>query len=97
MTTTAIRVSERAHPSATFDAAIPFVGRALLSAIFLASVVGKLQAPAGTIGYIAAMGLHIVHMGEFAWHAMEPAEGKFDLDWLDHCVTLAKRRKLDVP
>src|SRR6266480_963852 len=57
MTTATIRTSERAHPSATFDAAIPFVGRALLSAIFLASVVGKLQAPAGTIGYITSAGL----------------------------------------
>ena len=57
MNTAATRVSERAHPSATFDAVIPFVGRALLSAIFLFSVVGKLQAPAGTIGYIASAGL----------------------------------------
>ena len=57
MTTTAIRVSERTRPSATFDAAIPFVGRALLSAIFLASVVGKLQTPVGTIGYITSAGM----------------------------------------
>jgi putative oxidoreductase len=57
MTTTATRVFERAGPSATFDAAIPFVGRALLSAIFLVSVVGKLQAPAATIGFIASAGL----------------------------------------
>jgi len=57
MTTATIRTSERAHPSATFDAVIPFVGRALLSAIFLMSVLGKIQAPAGTIGYIASAGL----------------------------------------
>src|SRR5207248_8161699 len=57
MSTTAARVFESAHPSATFDAVIPFVGRVLLSAIFLASVVGKIQAPAGTIGYIASAGL----------------------------------------
>ena len=57
MTTAAIRVSERGHPSATFDAVIPFVGRVLLSAIFLMSVLGKIQAPAGTIGYIASAGL----------------------------------------
>jgi putative oxidoreductase len=57
MTTTATRVFEPVRPSATFDAVIPFVGRALLSAIFLASVVGKLQAPAATIGFIASVGL----------------------------------------
>jgi putative oxidoreductase len=57
MTTVAIRTSERAQTSVTLDAVVPFVGRALLSAIFLASVVGKLQAPAGTIAYIASAGL----------------------------------------
>ena len=56
MTTAAIRNFERTR-FVTFDAVVPFVGRALLSAIFLASVVGKLQAPAGTIGYIASTGL----------------------------------------
>jgi len=63
MTTAAIRVSERVHPSTTFDAVIPFVGRALLAAIFLFSVVGKLQAPAGTIGYIASAGLPFPQVG----------------------------------
>ena len=57
MTTAAVRVFERANPSTTFDAVVPFVGRVLLTVIFLASVVGKLQAPAGTIGYIASAGL----------------------------------------
>lgn len=57
MTTNAIRVSERANLSATFDAVVPFVGRLLLSAIFLISVLGKIQAPAGTIGYIGSAGL----------------------------------------
>lgn len=57
MTTVALHVSERANPSVAFDAVIPLVGRLLLSAIFLISVLGKIQAPAGTIGYIAAAGL----------------------------------------
>jgi putative oxidoreductase len=57
MTTAAIPNFERTRPSTTFDAVVPFMGRALLSAIFLASVVGKLQAPAGTMGYIASAGL----------------------------------------
>jgi putative oxidoreductase len=57
MTTAALRISERTNASTTFDAVVPFVGRLLLSAIFLISVLGKIQAPAGTIGYIAAAGL----------------------------------------
>src|SRR5438094_5416922 len=40
-----------------YSAALALVGRILLSVIFLISVVGKLAAPAGTIGYIAAAGL----------------------------------------
>ena len=56
-TITAVNVNERVQPSAVFDAVVPFVGRALLSAIFLASVIGKIQAPAATIGYIASAGL----------------------------------------
>ncbi|HEX3644175.1 MAG TPA: DoxX family protein [Vicinamibacterales bacterium] len=57
MTTAASRAFERANPSATFDAVVPFVGRALLAVLFLTAVVGKLQAPAGTIGFIASVGL----------------------------------------
>jgi putative oxidoreductase len=63
MTTAAIRVSERTNSSTTFDAVLPFVGRLLLSAIFLVSALGKIQAPAGTIGYIAAAGLPFPQIG----------------------------------
>lgn len=45
---------------------------------------------------IAAMGLRIVHMGEFAWFSMEPAEGDIKLDWLSECVEMAASRQLDV-
>ena len=31
---------------------------------------------------MAAMGLQIVHLGEFAWFSLEPAPGKFQFDWL---------------
>jgi putative oxidoreductase len=55
--TTATRGFERAYESRIFHAVIPFVGRVLLSAIFLASSIGKLQAPADTISYIASGGL----------------------------------------
>src|ERR1700753_4470470 len=27
-------------------------------------------------------GIHMVRVGEFAWSAMEPSEGQYDLDWL---------------
>lgn len=45
---------------------------------------------------IAAMGLQIVHMAEFAWFTMEPREGDIQLDWLEECVEMARARKLDV-
>src|SRR5688500_6780371 len=47
-------------------------------------------------GGIAAMGLQIVHMGEFAWFTMEPRPGEFQFDWLERCVELAAARQLDV-
>lgn len=33
--------------------------------------------------------VHVVRVGEFAWTAMEPAEGKYDLDWLERAIDLA--------
>lgn len=57
MTTATFRVSQRTNLSTTFDAVVPFVARALLSAIFLISVLSKIEAPARTIGYIASAGL----------------------------------------
>lgn len=42
---------------------VPAIGRALLAAIFLISAVGKLAAPAATMGYIAAMGLPFPALG----------------------------------
>ncbi|QID18367.1 DoxX family protein [Nitrogeniibacter mangrovi] len=44
-------------PTRTAPDYIATTGRALLAAIFLISGVGKLAAPAGTIGYIASAGL----------------------------------------
>jgi beta-galactosidase len=45
---------------------------------------------------IAAMGLQIVHMAEFAWFSMEPREGDIQLDWLSECVEMAAKRKIGV-
>src|SRR6478672_4610192 len=46
--------------------------------------------------HIAAMGMQIVHLAEFAWFTLEPKPGEFHFDWLDKCLEMAKQRKLDV-
>ena len=33
--------------------------------------------------------LHMVRVGEFAWTAMEPQEGKYEIDWLERAINLA--------
>jgi beta-galactosidase len=39
-------------------------------------------------------GVHMVRVGEFAWSRMEPEEGKYDLEWLDHAVADAARHNI---
>jgi beta-galactosidase len=41
-------------------------------------------------------GIRMVRVGEFAWSRMEPAEGQYDLDWLDRAVAAAGRHGLVV-
>jgi beta-galactosidase len=36
-------------------------------------------------------GVRMVRIGEFAWSRMEPSEGQFDLDWIDHAITAASK------
>jgi beta-galactosidase len=36
-------------------------------------------------------GIHMVRVGEFAWSRMEPSEGQYDLEWLDHAVAAAAK------
>ena len=36
-------------------------------------------------------GIHMVRVGEFAWSHMEPSEGHYDLDWLDHAIAAAAK------
>lgn len=43
--------------SRAISAAVPLVGRILMAAIFVISGLGKIAAPAGTIGYITSAGL----------------------------------------
>jgi beta-galactosidase len=37
-------------------------------------------------------GIHMARVGEFAWSRMEPVEGQYDLNWLDHAITAAAKR-----
>jgi beta-galactosidase len=39
-------------------------------------------------------GVHFVRVGEFAWSRMEPEEGHYDLDWLDHAVAAAAKHDI---
>jgi beta-galactosidase len=45
---------------------------------------------------MAAMGLQIVHMGEFAWFSLEPHAGEFRFEWLDRCIDMARKRHIEV-
>lgn len=38
------------------------------------------------IELMAAAGLNVVRMGEFAWSRMEPAAGQYDFTWLDRAI-----------
>lgn len=38
---------------------------------------------------MSALGLNTVRMGEFAWAAFEPEQGKFSFDWMDHAIDIA--------
>ncbi len=43
-----------------------------------------------------SMGMHHVHMAEFAWIHMEPRDHEFDFDWLDCAVELVIQNEMDV-
>ena len=47
--------------------------------------------------HIAAMGLRIVHMAEFAWFALEPKPGEYQFDWLDEAMELARATVMRPP
>jgi putative oxidoreductase len=61
----AVRQNDVQDPSgsAVLGAALPLVGRVLLSAVFLVSGLSKLAAPAATIGYIRSVGLPFAQLG----------------------------------
>jgi beta-galactosidase len=43
-----------------------------------------------------AAGMNVVRVGEFAWSALEPSEGHYDLDWLTRAVRLAEKHHIAV-
>ena len=40
--------------------------------------------------------MNVVRVGEFAWSTLEPAEGRYALDWLDRAITLAAKHHIAV-
>ncbi len=45
---------------------------------------------------MANMGFEFVHMAEFAWQQLEPEEGKYNFEWLDKAIELAKKNNLKI-
>ena len=48
------------------------------------------------LSLMEAAHIHLVRVGEFAWSSMEPREGDYELDWLDHAVRAAERHHIAV-
>lgn len=40
--------------------------------------------------------IHVVRLGEFAWSTMEPGEGQYNFDWLEHAIDLAAKHHICV-
>jgi beta-galactosidase len=47
-------------------------------------------------GMMVEAGLSIVRVGEFAWSAIEPEPGRFELDWLEEAIDILATAGLDV-
>ena len=45
---------------------------------------------------IVELGCNVIRIGEFAWHLMEPQEGKFDFSFFDRVIAAAGKRGLSV-
>jgi beta-galactosidase len=41
-----------------------------------------------------AANIKVVRITEFAWSRMEPSEGKYDFDWLDHAIAAAAKHHI---
>jgi beta-galactosidase len=42
-------------------------------------------------GQMRDLGINAVRMGEFAWARFEPSRGKFEFDWMDRAIEIARR------
>lgn len=45
---------------------------------------------------ILELGCNVIRIGEFAWHHMEPEEGKFDFSYFDGVIDMAKKKGLQI-
>jgi beta-galactosidase len=48
------------------------------------------------LALMEAAHIRFVRVAEFAWARMEPSEGHYDLDWLDHAIRLAEKHHIAV-
>ncbi len=48
------------------------------------------------LALMQAAGMNVVRIGEFAWSALEPSEGHYDLEWLARAVRLAEKHHIAV-
>ena len=48
------------------------------------------------LSLMEAAHIHFVRIGEFAWSSLEPREGDYELEWLDHAVRAAERHRIAV-
>ncbi len=51
---------------------------------------------ADDVAKMAELGFNIVRLFEFAWHRMEPEEGRYDLDWARQVMDLCHRHGIAV-
>ena len=45
---------------------------------------------------IVELGCNVIRIGEFAWHVMEPEEGRFDFSFFDRVIKKAGERGLSI-
>lgn len=45
---------------------------------------------------ILELGSNVIRIGEFAWHRMEPEEGRFDFSFFDGVIAMARKKGLQV-
>ena len=45
---------------------------------------------------MAEAGFNVVRLAEFAWSKMEPAEGKFDFEWLDRAIDILHSQNISI-